>query len=490
MSQFPTIAGGYGFGVGYGPSLQIDYEKPQDTDKAPKAQEPTKRPYMSPYGARGQWPGFGAFPLALTIPLMWAMRRFPTVNKVYKLLTAPLLAGVRSIEIVDDAGKPDEAEKIKKAATADLLPILELAMDGAMESMHFGHWLQEIIWDQVDDRTAPVKVRSILPGQAEIHVDEFRQFTGYKINDEWRDARYAFLSVNDPHIDEVLGYSYNENALSTWFRATKSQENADAVERKAAGIQLILHIMQGVVMKDADGNDVDAATFAQNWMNAAVQGKSVTVPAMAFSKESIENKPELAEVPLVKIDTMDWGDTGPALMAHLERLQGLDVNIFAAWGVPERAGMESQHGSRADAEAHGNVVISISEHLHTSRCGQWDKQVTSRWQAANFPGSKVKIKTMPSPLSDPQQTFLQELVIALANNKDAAPKLLANVNERKLLERVETPVVTEQEAVKALADAEQKAQADKQAELDAKAKQPMGGRFAESGNGNGKAAIK
>jgi hypothetical protein len=497
MSMFGTIEGGYGYTTGFGmPAVQLDYEKSKGADDAPKPQEATKRPYISPLGQRGQWPGFGAFPVALTIPLCWAMRRYPTTKKVHSLLTAPLKAGSRSIEVIDDGGNTQEAEDIKKAAGVDLLPMLEKAMPGAMEAPHFGYWLQEIVWDTINKRTAPVDMRSILPGQAILHVDDERQFTGYQlasIGNAWRDARYAFLCVNDPHIDPILGYSFNENALATWFRATKSNENADAVERKAAGIQLILHIMQGVMLTDSNGNEVDAATFATQWMNAAVKGESVVVPAMAFKKEAIENNPELADVPVVKADTLEWGDTGPALTAHLTRLRGLDVDIFSAWGVPERAGMESQHGSRADAEAHGSVVLSISEHLHTSACNQWDAQVTSRWMKANYAGSSVKIKTVPSPLSDPQQTFLQELVVALATNQQAATEIIANLNKRKLLERVEAPVVSEEDAKKAIAEAEQKQQDAQAAANEAKSKQPMGGRFAEqggNGNGNGKAAMK
>lgn len=471
MSAFPSI-----FPSVLGTSTLVIDQTKAPTDP-PKPKDPAKRPYSMPFAFSGQFPGYGVFPTGLTPYIAWAIRRYPMTVKVHARLTKPVLAGSRSIEVEDDAGSVDQADKIKKAAESDLLPILARAMAGAMEAPSFGHWLQEVIWGDREGRISPLDVRSVLPSEGVIHVDEFRRFSGYEVGGEFRDARYGFLSVNDPHIDPVLGYSYSANALTTWFRATKSAENSDALERKASGIQMFLHIMQGVEIIDDNGAAVDITSVLTTIMNAAIQGKSAVLPDMAFPKEAIQVNPELAKIPLTRLDKFDWGNQGPAMEASLSRKRDLDVDLCSAWGVPERAVMESEHGSRADAEAHSDVVLCISENFHATACSQWDEQITRRWLEANFPDTKVKIRTVPSPLSDPQQAFLQEFAKTLASSTNVDPEIRANADIRKLMERIEVPVVSEDEAKANLAQLEAKQQQAQQDKMDAM-------KASKNGNGN------
>ena len=423
--------------------------------------------------AQGQFPGYGPFGTRLGIFEAWAIRRYPMVVKVHARITMPILSGSRTIEIVDDGGDEKLAAEIKKAAEDDLLPILEKALPEALESPHFGYWLQELIWGENEGRLAPVDVQTILPGEGVIHIDEYRRFVGFNVNNDFRDARYGFLATHRPHIDPILGESNNMAALTTWYRATKSAENADAVERKAAGIQMLWHVAQGVEFKDpATGNVISQAQIVQSIMDGAVSGKSAILDAWAFSKESIEKKPELAALPIVRNEQLDWGDMGPTLKAHLDRKRELDVDICSAWGVPERAVMEASKGGigQSDAKEHSDVVLCICENMHQNILNQWDKQPLPLWLNANYPGTKVKIRTKASPLADPQQEFMQDLVKVIAADPTIGIELKSNLDQRKLLERIEAPVVSEEDAQAKLADMQQKQQDQEDARNEAAAK--------------------
>jgi hypothetical protein len=448
LSPLNPVLGGVGIGVGMQANVVQDNGAPEN-EKPVKAADATKRPLWSGGGMGwSSYPGYGPAP-RMTPWLAWIMRRYPMVVKIHARITKPVLAGTRSITVENNSGNPELAEEIRNAATCALLPVLGKAMAGALEAPAFGRWLQEIVWDKCDGRIDPVDARSILPHEGAIHVDEYRQFSGYELYGDYRDARYGFLVVHDPHIDPVMGASCNENAIATWFRATKSQENADSIERKASGIQLLISLAEGEIQLDGNGNVIDEVSLGRGWMNAATQGQSVVLPKHFFDKDSIREKPELADVEKISWDRFDWGNIGPSLEAHLSRLQSLDVYLCAAWGLPERSVMEAEHGSRADAEAHSDVVLCISEQMHSLVCQQWDQQITARWMAANYPGVKVKIKTLPAPLADPQQEFLQGLATALVQNVATAPKMAAQLDFRRLLERVEAPMVTPEEAAKA-----------------------------------------
>jgi hypothetical protein len=64
---------------------------------------------------------------------------------------------------------------------------------------------------------------------------------------------YAFLAVNQPHLDPVRGYSRNQNALRDWWRAMQSERNADRTERKASGIHMMLGVPSSDEVHQADG---------------------------------------------------------------------------------------------------------------------------------------------------------------------------------------------------------------------------------------------
>lgn len=459
--------------------------------------------YMGPHFSEcgfGQG-GFDPAP-ALSVPVMWAMRATPAIVLASFYLTfAPCTSAPFGIEIADDGGDPKTADAVKAAAIQDLLPIWERAFPPAMESLHFGNWLQEIVWGRRQDRGSvgatqagaaggggfrvlPIDVRPILPMEAQLHQDQYLRFAGYQIGNQYRSSAYAFLAVNQPHLDPVRGYSRNQNALRDWWRSLQSEKNADRTERKASGIHMMLGVPTGTMKEiKADGTieNVDARTMAQRVADNASRANVFTVPRSMFSREDIKQNPELGKVPSVSVDQFDWGNIGEALTAHLKRLDRLDVNMVRAWAHGEREGMEAEHGSRADAVAHKSGGVLDCEGVRSMLALQWDDQVVSTWHRQNFPQWQGKLRTKPAPLSDPMQDFLQKMTLALIADPNTGPEMTDNLDRRGLLVRTQAPVVSEQDAEKNKAEREQ-AQNDKQNQ-----QQMNGNGLNGKANGNGDA---
>lgn len=463
IALYPPILGGFGL-------VNVVPSGTPVPDEPVKAEKPLERTGTgSTYGGVGygpgmlgfgRYPGFSDFPTLLTDVLAYAMRHYPMVAKVHARVTKPVLASTRSVEIVSDNGKPDLAGEIREAAQRDLLPAFATAAPGMMEAPCFGKWLQESVWDKCEKRTVPIDFLPVLPFEGQIYVDDRRRFSGYTLNGHYRDARYALLAVHDRHWDTVLGHSPNQAALTSWHRANKSAQNADAVERKNAGIQMIAQVMQGVQMEDSSGNPTPLMKFIRQIVEGAKNGQSAVIPGMHFDKGSIQAHPELAKVPLLHIDKFDWGNLGPAIEAHLSRKREMDIDICSAWGVPERAVMEAaNHGGYADAIPAGDVVIDISEQLHSSAVAQFNAQVTDRWLAANYAKTGIKVRLVANPMTDQRMRFREQLILALAANKDAASRLLPHLDPRKLLEQDGVPLVSEEDAAKIKAEADAAAMA-------------------------------
>lgn len=396
-------------------------------------------------GTSGYANQFGAFlPAPASTPwLFWQMRKDAAINLAFVITTTPFIAADRGIEIVDDAGNPSLATEMKEDAEKDLLPIFNEAIIGACESLHFGYWLQEVVWDRKGGRTVPVQLNSVLPTEAILHCNPQRRFTGFQISGEFRDSRYGFLAVNQPHIHPTLGYSRNENAKVDWWRGVMGGLEGDKAERKAAGTQIMLGIPMGSSFTDENGKPLFNQEMCDNVANAAAQNRVFPVPMTPFLRKHIIDKPELANIPAIRFDKIDWVQMGDTIKAQLERQERNDRNKMRCWNRPEREAMEGRHGTNAEAETQGNVAITDSEQCHSQFARQWDAQTMNTWRVTNWGPDAPVLRTVPHPLQDQAQAFLRKLAIELATDTQTGPDLQDNMDQRGLLDRVGVPLVDE-----------------------------------------------
>lgn len=495
LNSYPNIM--YG-GLGFGGMVVTDQSPAPDIDKPAEELPALKRTTMQVYGGIDQfglgWPGgFGvcgaesrmrAFdpPPIFSPSLCWRMMLNETIALAFTITVSPFLSGTRSTKCIDDLGDKVNAERIQKDLDKYSLPKLAKAMPAAAEKMNFGAFSQELVYGRVNGKTVVTDVRAILPLEAVLHQDSSRRLTAFQIGDQIRDARYLFHAVNKPHLDPINGYSRNRNALAAWWRYERSDENADRVERKASGIQMGISIPMGGTFYTTDENGKQTPIFpmkmAQDLVNLAAQGDSFVKSRFAFPKEAIEANPELAKVDAISVEQFDWGNNGPALLAHLSRMSSLEKRMMRAWCRPEREAMEGEHGTKAEAGTHGAIGTTDSELIHASICEQWDEQVTATYLRTNEDPKWIGcFKTVPAPLSDPQQEFLQQLYLALVADTTTGPDVAADIDQRALGSRVETPMLSEADADKKRAENDAKAQAQQKL-----ATAPVNGAV----NGNGK----
>jgi hypothetical protein len=481
--------GGFGGGVGgfgWGMPAATEAIAPPvaETAKA-KPNDPIPRQWTNwPWMAGpGYYPGFDKAP-PLSIPIIWQMRRYNVIRLAFAIVVEPIMASPRTIEIAEQFKDDDEAKKMQAWATQYVLPFIEMAMLPGFESLNFGFWLQEVIWDRKDGYTVPTEARSVLPGEATFFRDKYRQFSGMQMAGDFRDPRYCLLTVNNPHIDPIFGESRNTYCREEWWRLRQSEENADTTERKAAGRQMTIGIPQGMVLTDAQGNALPGQSYAAQMVNSATRGDALTYPLCYFDKDAIERNPALANIPAMKVDKIDWGNIGPAIDAHENRKKSLQADVMMAWMRPTREAMEGSTGTKAEAGTHGAIGTTDSEAVAAQQLAQINRQILNRAIITNFgAGKEGMVYAKQAPLSDPQQEFLQKVFLGLSTGQTPDPETVAQISRRDLALRVEMPVVDEEEAKQKLADAQAKEQAD----ADAKNKALMAGKAsaAPAANGDG-----
>lgn len=458
FAAWPGWAGGAAPGV----ALTFDQDQPASAEKKVKPQDPTDRshlgytPYgpdsfgMGIYGALGAYTGFDPSPPS-SPALFWWMRKDPTIVLAHAAVCLRPCAGTRSVEIEDDKGNKSLAEEMKEAATKELLPLLDRGLFPSFECLQFGYWTQEVIWDRVGERLLPVELNSILPGEAQLYCDKQKKFAGFQIGQEFRDKRYAWHSVNLPHIHPVLGYARNESAKYDWWGKLQSNLAGDKIERKASGIQMLLGVPMGASFQEVyvdngvqKTRQIWGKELCQRMIDYAVSGSTATYPLYAFKREDIIAHPELATLPGMKIDRFDWGNLGPMLEAGIKRLDYRNQQIFRAYCHPEREGIEGHHGTNAESETQTESIgVPDSERVHQERCTEFWEQLGKTWVRAIY-GNDPKIpalKIKAAPLADVQQKFLQESALDLITDRNTGPLFMDHIDQRKLLEDVEMPMV-------------------------------------------------
>lgn len=455
-NQFGWYGGSFGGILGPIETAPIAPEAKAD------AQEPLERvgvisslPYFNDWCADAPPP---------TMPWLRVMRTHPVVSFSLNLVIAPILAGERTLVIRESDGSDAAPRKVnpgmpgvavgegpedkRKKRDEDVFETLWPQILEAAECVHFGHWDLEVLWarDTARGVTAPVRFKSVAPWEAELQRDKFNDFAGLKFlngnsTDNERDARYVFHAAHGRQFNGLTGWGRGANALRSWWRYIKSHENADRIEQKASGRQMLMLLANGKTQKNNDGSMVEfTKQEAQEFANSAAQGKVLQAPMFAFTLQAIKGNKDLAAIPAIKIEPIDWGDTGPSLIASKERRAELAVEIVRAYLHPEREAMEGQHGTKAEAGVHGQVGVTDCELVGASLYDQFNQQTYNRYLVTNEgPQAAGTRYWKMSPLADPQQTFLQDVAKALFASPTTGPTLEARADLAALLKRVEMP---------------------------------------------------
>lgn len=402
-----------------------------------------------------------------TLETWWRMRQNPQIVFAYGLCVLPVIAGTRNATIRNADGTAaapkgptvptgkgaqvtNTPEEKRRKLTEDVYETLWPDVLTGLEYLNFGEWTVEQQWARRLDVVAPSRFKSFTPGTLQHLRDKYNDWAGYKLGQEERDARYGVHFVCNGHLhDPLFGWPRTRNAREAWWRSVKSHQNGDRLERKASGTQIFMETAPASFM-DANGKPVVPLTALTTMMNAAAQNQGFSAPSTPFKMQTIEGKPELASIPAVKVTPIDWGETGSALAACIARLGRLDIEIVRAYHRPEREGMQgtSGTGTKAEAGVHGQVGIIDSEGIASDFCRQLNCQSVNRFLVTNFGADAAdSIYFKPAPLADPQQEFLQTLVQALFANPAEGPAMLAHLDKRATMKRVEIPMVREEDVV-------------------------------------------
>lgn len=290
-----------------------------------------------------------------------AMRSDPTIAFARMLCIAPLVnAGWDYNEL---KGAPEGAKAfIEKAIEPHRMKLIKTAMEGHID---FGWQPYEVIKTIDDDGNVTVKkFKSLLQYYTQILINKqtgaylgLRQQTGLNSNYVNLIGDESLNIVLDVEGTDWYGRPLLENLRTAYGNWNDVNDSASRYDNKIAGSHWIVYYPKGSTLYNGvETANYDIGVIILNNLQAS---SKLLVPRHVeqYVNELNENhKEEAWKIDLITADSQQT--------AFIERLKYLDALKVRGMGIPERAILEGQFGTKAESETQADFAIVIFEMRH------------------------------------------------------------------------------------------------------------------------------
>jgi hypothetical protein len=374
----------------------------------------------------------------LTAAKVRQMRRDPTISLARELSMAPILSSEWSVEAEEEA-----PEGAKEFIQQELLPLrIHVVKTGLSGWIDWG-WqpYEKIFGDAKDGRIGLKKLKPLLQDFTTILVDnKTGAYAGLKQSIVGTPVILgvpeSLLLSFDVEGTDWRGQSIMEKAELTYDAWLKIESAANRYDQKVAGSHWVVHYPRGT--SKVNGVDTDNFTVAKQLLNTLEASGGIAVPSLA--DEVIANLNIQAKFPKAwEIELLS--DTGNARANFIDRQKYLDARLVRAFGLPERAILEGQFGTKAEAEAHADLAIANMDLRHQKLVQDINWHLVNQLLRFNFgPDAEGSVYLSPSPIADLAIQFLRQLFLAMVGNPEGFATFVSGVDLESLFDRLNVPV--------------------------------------------------
>lgn len=374
------------------------------------------------------------------------MRREPTIKLARALSIAPILAAPWSFE--QETWAPEGAlNEIQSQLMPMRMHIMRTMMCGCADFGWQGY--EKIIDFDEYGRIVLKKLKPLLQDFTKILVD---RTTGEFVGLRQQSPRQA--TPTDLCVDECLLVSIDVEGTDWYGEAImKSVEtpfdqgcdveaSASRYDRKIAGAHWVVYYPLG--SSTIQGVVKDNSEVAQIILNKLESSGSIAIPSTV--SQIVDTLSANAADKLawkVELLTAQGGST-----PFIERLKYIDAKKARAFGMPERAILEGQFGTKAEAEAHGDFAIVNMELRAKIGIQHLNRHVVDHLLRLNYGnGAEGAIYIEQAPLVDAQIQYLKTVYTALMADPNALMGEQLEMDMPALRDRLGIPQLPDETAV-------------------------------------------
>lgn len=373
------------------------------------------------------------------------MRRQPTVKLARELCIAPILASEWSIKTKD--GAPDRAQEF---IAENVLPLrIHLLRSSLFGCIDWGWQGYEKIFelDPVLRLLRIKKIKPLLQDITEILVEkETGAFAGFE------------QSVNEPsvalplqdsllvNIDVEGTYWYGEGAMRSveyaydnWKLCNDSNVRYD---KKLAGAHWIIYYPVGKT--PYNGVDTENDEIAKSLLNSMESSGCIAVPNSV--EDWVNNQTDGGGNKKWEIELKSAYPTSN--VAFIDRLKYTDAMMVRAVGLPERAVLEGQFGTKAEAEAHADFAITNMELRHAIIIQVYNWHLVNHLLRMNYgKESENSVYIEPAPITDLKLQYIREVYKVFLSNQTHIDSEAERVDMQAMRDQLGVPTISDTQKV-------------------------------------------
>jgi hypothetical protein len=337
----------------------------------------------------------------------------PTIRLARRMVVAPVLLSGWSVEGDNEA--PEEIREFIKTAFAPHEDrLLRVGLLGCMDWgwQPFEKRLKVIR----DARTGLLRViidkfKALLHDRTEILVWKNGDFAGLhnQVNevDAWLDTPECLVFYQDVEGQNWYGESDLVGLWPTFEKYKEVEKSAARFDRKVSGAHWLIYYPVGKTMYK--GVETDNFDIAMDILRQLEANGSIAVPQHVSDLISLVNQAS-SEGGLrpwqIELKTAD----GAAMAGMLDRMRYLDALKVRAFGHPERAVLEGQYGTKAEAETHGNIATVNIELRRRDMFNIINKHAVNQIIRLNFGEEwENRVWLSPNPINDKTWEIVKSL---------------------------------------------------------------------------------
>lgn len=359
------------------------------------------------------------------------MRRHPTIFISRLIVRAAILSGPWTVE--GKAGYEDLAVRVADWVLPLREDFLEHASAGCLD---YGWQAFEKVMAIEDGLVKCKKLKPLLQDYTLVRLNEDTgDFIGIVQDEEHEVTLTEFSSMNvniNAECNDPYGESYLGNVVTAYDRAERVNASSDVYDKKIAGAHWVIQFPEGSSLYNGveTPNDEICNSLIKSLQNSGSFGipKRVKSALIALNEQS-DNQ--------WIIELKEASGSGSNFD---ERLNRCDKEIVRGFGLPERAILEGQYGTKAEAGEHGDLGLVGIELLHKRLVSQFNKQLTNQLLRLNEgPAFVDRVYVVAQSLTDENRAYLQSIYDKILASPDGSLSEISTLDIAAIRDRLSIP---------------------------------------------------
>ncbi|MGD0387814.1 MAG: hypothetical protein ABSC42_02570 [Tepidisphaeraceae bacterium] len=373
---------------------------------------------------------------------------YQTYRQISAHPTNALVRGIVAAPIVANSWRwkkcrPDVPEEWVDFAQQVFGPLRQALVRDALRALEFGWAGFEKIWEIRSGRRILGRLKPLLWDCTDILLDDHGNPAGLLNRPPGNTpvvltAGKYFLYSYDGEAANPYGRARHENIRQAWSESEQIRQRLAQYMKKVSGIVVQLHYPEGT-SRDTAGAERPNQWLGQQVLDSVSAGRSVMFPNGFASTSDPRMAYELAGKSPWQLSTLEaqGADHAPGMKLVLEYYDAL---IFRGWLRPERTGLESRYGSKADAQTHTDTATLDSELIDRDIADAVTRDVVDELLVLNF-GRKARgaVAIEPAPIETDSLGVLRGVLNSLIA-KDGA-EAAGKIDVAGLLDQLSVPRV-------------------------------------------------